>query len=70
MNVSEELEAKMGNRWTSADIVFEVLSRSTANYDRTTKADTYLALGVRELWLLQRRPGASRSGTATAVKGA
>ncbi|HEX3230149.1 MAG TPA: Uma2 family endonuclease, partial [Pyrinomonadaceae bacterium] len=27
-------------------------SKSTANYDRTTKADTYLALGVRELWLI------------------
>ena len=23
-----------------------------SNYDRTTKADTYLALGVRELWLV------------------
>ena len=32
--------------------MFEYLSRSTAVYDRTTKADTYLALGVRELWLV------------------
>jgi len=49
--VSNELRARMGERRTSADIVFEYLSPSIANYDRTTKADTYLALGVRELWL-------------------
>jgi Uma2 family endonuclease len=52
MYVSHELRARMGDRRTSADIVFEYLSPSTANYDRTTKADTYLALGVRELWLV------------------
>jgi Uma2 family endonuclease len=37
---------------TSADIVFEFLSESTGVYDRTTKADTYLALGVKEMWLI------------------
>jgi Uma2 family endonuclease len=58
MYVSNELRARMGDRRTSADIVFEYLSKSTANYDRTTKADTYLALGVRELWLID-------SGNAT-----
>ncbi|MCI0488038.1 MAG: Uma2 family endonuclease [Blastocatellia bacterium] len=52
MYVSHELRARMGERRTSADIVFEYLSKGTANYDRTTKADTYLALGVRELWLI------------------
>jgi len=52
MYASEELHARLGKRRTSADIVFEYLSSSTANYDRTTKADTYLALGVRELWLV------------------
>lgn len=52
MYVSHELRARMGERRTSADIVFEYLSKSTANYDRTTKADTYLALGVKELWLI------------------
>jgi Uma2 family endonuclease len=45
MYVSNELRAKMGNRRTSADIVFEYASKSNANYDRTTKAGTYLALG-------------------------
>jgi Uma2 family endonuclease len=52
MYVSNELRVKMGKRRTSADIVFEFASKSTANYDRTTKADTYLALGVPELWLI------------------
>lgn len=50
--VSESLRAQMGSQHTSADIVFEVMTRSTYIYDRTTKADTYLALGVRELWLV------------------
>lgn len=35
-----------------ADLVVEVISPSTAIYDRNTKADTYAALGVRELWLV------------------
>ena len=52
MYVSAELGERMGQKRTSADIVFEYLSRSNAVYDRTTKADTYLALGVRELWLI------------------
>src|SRR5439155_5089783 len=50
--VSNELARRMGKRRTSADIVFEYFSKSSATYDRTTKADTYLALGVRELWLI------------------
>jgi len=52
MYVSKALRQRMGTKRTSADIVFEFLSRSTKVYDRTTKADTYLALGVRELWLV------------------
>ena len=52
MYVSNELSAQMGDKRTSAEIVFEYLSRSTRIYDKTTKADTYLALGVRELWLI------------------
>ena len=52
MYVSDELKNRMGKKRTSADIVFEYISRSNATYDRTTKADTYLALGVRELWLV------------------
>ena len=52
MYVSPELKARMGRKRSSADIVFEYVSRSNAVYDRTTKADTYLALGVRELWLI------------------
>src|SRR5438067_6797554 len=52
MYVSNELAARMGKRRTSADIVFEYTSKSSATYDYTTKADTYLALGVKELWLV------------------
>jgi Uma2 family endonuclease len=52
MYVSDALRKKMGDVRTSADIVFEYLSEGTAIYDRTTKADTYLSLGVKELWLV------------------
>ena len=52
MFISKELRAKMRDERQSADIVFEYLSPSRKTYDRTTKADTYLALGVRELWLI------------------
>ena len=52
MFVSIELEERMSERRTSAEVVFECLSESTGVYDRTTKADTYLALGVKELWLI------------------
>lgn len=52
MYVSNALRAQMGDKRTSADIVFEFISPSTRTYDRTTKADTYLALGVKELWLI------------------
>lgn len=52
MYVSEHLMGQKGKKRTSADIVFEYSSRSTATYDRTAKADTYLALGIRELWLI------------------
>lgn len=52
MYVSNELRQKIGIPFTSADIVFEFSSRRTIIYDHTTKADTYLALGVRELWLV------------------
>lgn len=51
--VSAALEARLdpGHR-TTADLVVEVISPGSAIYDRNTKADTYGALGVRELWLV------------------
>lgn len=52
MYVSDQLKSRMGKKRTSADIVFEYVSRSNAVYDRTIKAATYLMLGVRELWLI------------------
>jgi Uma2 family endonuclease len=36
----------------TADIVVEVISPGSAIYDRNTKADTYAALKVKELWLV------------------
>jgi Uma2 family endonuclease len=53
MYLSEELQATMDPRhWTRADIVVEVISPSTALYDRRTKSDTYRVMSVRELWLV------------------
>src|SRR5690348_7302434 len=52
MYVSKESRERMGTAFPSAEIVFEFCSRRTLIYDHTTKADTYLALGVRELWLV------------------
>lgn len=51
--VSAELEARLDpKRRTSADLVIEVVSPGSAIYDRNTKADTYGALDVKELWLI------------------
>jgi Uma2 family endonuclease len=51
--VSAELEARLDPKHrTTADLVIEVVSPGSAIYDRNTKADTYGALGVRELWLV------------------
>ena len=37
--------------------MIEVISPSSAIYDRNTKADTYAALGVKELWLVDAASG-------------
>jgi Uma2 family endonuclease len=51
--VSAELEARLDPKHlATADLVVEVISPGSAIYDRNTKADTYGALGVRELWLI------------------
>jgi Uma2 family endonuclease len=52
MVTAERMAAEQPGRTTSADLVVEVSSPATAIYDRNTKADTYAALGVRELWLV------------------
>jgi Uma2 family endonuclease len=54
---TERLETMDPGQLSTADLVVEILSPSSAMYDRTAKADTYAALGVRELWLvdLERR---------------
>jgi Uma2 family endonuclease len=51
--ISAELAARLPpKRRDTADLVVEVISPGSAVYDRNTKADTYAALGVRELWLI------------------
>jgi Uma2 family endonuclease len=51
--LSAELKARLDpKRRETADLVVEVVSPGSAIYDRNTKADTYAALGVRELWLI------------------
>ena len=53
MYISAKLEAEMPSQhWTRADIAVEIISPSNANYDRRTKSDTYRAMGVREVWLI------------------
>ena len=42
---------------STADLVIEVISPGSAIYDRNTKADTYAALGVKELWLVDETSG-------------
>lgn len=42
---------------STADLVIEVISTSSAIYDRNTKADTYAALGIKELWLIDEASG-------------
>ncbi len=54
--VSAKLESRLDpNHRTTADLVVEIISPSSAIYDRNTKADTYGALGVRELWLIDEK---------------
>jgi Uma2 family endonuclease len=51
--VSAELAAKLDpEHRNTADLVIEVVSPGSAVYDRNTKAETYGAIGVRELWLI------------------
>src|SRR5215510_1690399 len=51
--ISDELRASMDPKhWTRADIVVEIISPSTGLYDRRTKSDTYQAMGVVEMWLV------------------
>ena len=56
--VSAETEAQSTSRYhTTGDLVVEVISPESAIYDRNSKADTYEALGVKELWLVDEFSG-------------
>lgn len=53
MYISEETLDQMGrDQWTHAEIVIEVVSPLNVVYETRTKSDTYRAMGVRELWLI------------------
>src|SRR5947209_6702631 len=74
--LSAETEARLDpKRRTTADLVIEVISPGSAIYDRNTKADTYAALGVKELWLVDeteetvevRKLEGSRYGDGTVI---
>ena len=65
--VSAETQAKLDPKYrTTADLVIQVISPGSAIYDRNTKADTYAALGVKELWLVDE---ASRMIEVRLLKG-
>lgn len=56
--ISADTEARLDpTHRNTADLVIEVISPGSAIYDRNTKADTYGALGVRELWLIDETAG-------------
>ena len=59
--VADEAKArrdpKYPNYLSTADLVVEVISPGSSIYDRNTKADTYAALGVKELWLIDESAG-------------
>ena len=51
--LSAETEAQLDDdQRNRADIVVEVISPSSAIYDRNIKANAYSVLGVKELWLI------------------
>lgn len=49
---TQRLRSMDPGRISTADLVVEILSPGTSVYDRTAKGDTYAALGVAELWLV------------------
>ena len=56
--VSATTEARLtGEYHTNADLVVEVTCAESSVYDRNTKSDTYAALGVKELWLVDESSG-------------
>lgn len=56
-NEKDYLDSEYPQYLRTADLVIEVISPSSAIYDRNTKADTYAALGVKELWLVDEPTG-------------
>jgi Uma2 family endonuclease len=56
--LSAETRARLDpNYLTTVDLVIEVISPGSAIFDCNTKADTYAALAVKELWLVDEWSG-------------
>ena len=55
--VKTYLDSEYPQYLRTADLAIEVISPNSAIYDRNTKADTYAALGVKELWLVDEASG-------------
>jgi len=56
-DIKRYLDSEYPQYLRTAELVIEVISPSSAIYDRNTKADTYAALGVKELWLVDEPSG-------------
>ncbi len=56
-DIKTYLDSEYPQYLRTADLVIEIISPSTAIYDRNTKVDTYAALGVKELWLVDEPSG-------------
>ena len=56
-DIKSYLDSEYPQYLRTADLVIEVISPSSAIYDRNTKADTYAALSVKELWLVDEASG-------------
>jgi Uma2 family endonuclease len=56
-DIKTYLDSEYPKYLRTADLVIEVISPTSAIYDRNTKADTYAALGVKELWLVDEAAG-------------
>jgi len=55
-----ELPSLQERPWPVGDLVVEVASPSTARYDASTKAQRYLRVGAREVWLIAPEPLGAR----------
>lgn len=56
-DVHTYLDSEYPQYLRTTDLAIEIISLGSAIYDRNTKSDTYAALGVKELWLVDEPSG-------------